>query len=71
LVFDYYNRLSAKRQSVYRQSDAIAAITLPDPLTLQAPAGALDEALRSENRESSLFHQLVPGIAKPGQEERK
>src|SRR6267143_1860219 len=35
MVFDYYNRLSAKKQSVYRQSDAITAIRLPDPLPLR------------------------------------
>ncbi len=50
LVFDYYKRLSAKRQSVYRQSDAILAVRLPDAGILQPPAQALVEALKSENR---------------------
>ena len=30
LVFDYYKKLSAKRQSIYRQSDAINSVKLPD-----------------------------------------
>jgi hypothetical protein len=64
LVFDYYNRLSAGKQSIYRQSDAIAAITLPDPLALQPPAEALGDALKEEDRSKvrQLSQQIADGI---------
>jgi hypothetical protein len=64
LVFDYYKRLSAGRQSIYRQSDAIVAVRLPDAQILRPPALALAEALRSENRTSvqRLSQQISDGI---------
>ena len=64
LVFDYYKRLSAKRQSVYRQSDAILAVRLPDAGILQPPAQALVEALKSENRTTvqRLSQRVSDGI---------
>ena len=64
MVFDYYKRLPASKQSVYRQSDAIIAIRLPDPVVLRAPAQSLLEALKSENRASvqRLSQQLAGGI---------
>jgi hypothetical protein len=64
LVFDYYKRLSASRQSVYRQSDAIIAIRLPDAEVLRAPAQSLIEALKSENRTivQGFSQQITNGI---------
>jgi len=64
LVFDYYNRLSARRQSIYRQSDAITEIRLPDPVPLQPAAQALQAALKSENRAGvqRLAQQIADGI---------
>jgi hypothetical protein len=64
LVFDYYKRLSAKRQSIYRQSDAIIAIRLSDAESLRAPAQALVGALKSENRThvQRLSQQISDGI---------
>jgi hypothetical protein len=64
LVFDYYNRLSAKRQSIYRQSDAITELRLPDPAPLQPPAQALQAALKLEDRGTvqSLAQKLADGI---------
>jgi hypothetical protein len=64
LVFDYYKRLSASRQSVYRQSDAIVAVRLPDAEILRPPALALVEALKSETRASvqRLSQQITDGI---------
>jgi hypothetical protein len=50
LVFDYYNRLSARRQSIYRQSDEIKQVRLPDPGKLQPVIPELEAALKSENR---------------------
>jgi hypothetical protein len=64
LVFDYYKRLSASRQSIYRQSDSIIAVSLPDAVVLRAPAQALVEALKSENRTTvqRLSQQVTDGI---------
>jgi hypothetical protein len=64
VVFDYYKRLSASRQSVYRQSDAIIAVNLPDAEVLRAPAQSLIEALKSENRTAvqGLSQQITNGI---------
>jgi hypothetical protein len=64
MVFDYYKRLSASRQSIYRQSDAIIAVKLPDAEVLRAPAQALVEALKSETRTTvqRLSQQVTDGI---------
>jgi len=64
LVFDYYNRLSAKKQSVYRQSDAITTIRLPDPQPLRPAAQSLVAALKSEDRGTvqALSQQIADGI---------
>ena len=64
MVFDYYNRLSAKKQSVYRQSDAIIAIQLPDPQPLRPAAQSLVGALKSEDRSAvqTLSQQIADGI---------
>lgn len=64
MVFDYYKRLSAKRQSIYRQSDAIIVVKLPDAGMLRAPAQALVEALNSEDRTTvqRLSQQITDGI---------
>lgn len=64
MVFDYYKKLSAKRQSVYRQSDAIIAVALPDAASLQPPAQALVAALKSEDRAvvQRLSQQVTNGI---------
>jgi hypothetical protein len=64
LVFDYYKRLSAKKQSIYRQSDAIVAVALPDAEILRAPANALLEALKLEDRTTirHLSQQVCDGI---------
>jgi hypothetical protein len=60
LVFDYYKRLSARRQSVYRQSDAIVAVKLPDAGILRPPAQQLVGALKAENRAKVLqLSQLI------------
>ena len=50
MVFDYYNRLSARRQSIYRQSDEIKQVRLPRPGELLPVVPELEAALKSENR---------------------
>ncbi|HEX9451044.1 MAG TPA: hypothetical protein VF934_06485 [Burkholderiales bacterium] len=64
MVFDYYRRLSARKQSIYRQSDAIIVVKLPDAEILRPPAIALLEALKSENRTTvqRLSQQVSDGI---------
>ena len=64
MVFDYYKRLSARRQSIYRQSDAITAVHLPDPLPLRPAADALVAALKSEDRSvvQGLSQTITDGI---------
>lgn len=64
MVFDYYKRLSARRQSIYRQSDAITEVLLPDPLPLRPAAQALQAALKSEQRAGvqALAQRIADGI---------
>ncbi len=50
MVFSYYNRLSARQQSIYRQSDEIKQLRLPQPAELQPFVAQLEPALKSENR---------------------
>ncbi len=43
--FSYYARLSPEDKAIYRQSDAIASIDVPDVAALQPLVAALEEAL--------------------------
>jgi hypothetical protein len=61
LVFAYYNRLSATRQSIYRQSDQIKTVQLPRPADLRPWVVELEPALKSENRRE--VERLCQGIA--------
>ncbi len=65
MVFDYYKRLSPSRQSVYRQSDAITAIRLPDPAALRPPAAQMEAALKDEQPRvvEALAQRIANGIA--------
>jgi hypothetical protein len=64
MVFDYYKRLSPSRQSVYRQSDAISAIRLPDPAALRQSAADLEAALKQEQQRlvETLSQHIADGI---------
>jgi hypothetical protein len=53
MVFAYYNRLSATAKRVYRKSDEIASITLPDAEELRPLIASLSKALEQENREKT------------------
>jgi hypothetical protein len=60
LVFEYYNRLSAIRQSIYRQSDEIRQVALPRREQLLSTVAELEVALKSENRrEIEIFCQRI------------
>ncbi|HWQ38442.1 MAG TPA: Wss1p-related putative metallopeptidase [Burkholderiales bacterium] len=64
MVFDYYKRLSPARQSVYRQSDAITFLRLPDPEPLRPAAAQIEAALRSEQPRivEALSQRIADGI---------
>ncbi len=61
MVFSYYNRLSARQQSIYRQSDEIKAVRLPRPAELRPHVIELEPALKAENRRE--VERLCQGIS--------
>jgi DNA-binding transcriptional MerR regulator len=69
--FAYYDRLSAARQRVYRQSDAIESLGLPRGLELGAHVAAIREALVLDRRTDvqaacqSLIDALTGGYHVP------
>jgi uncharacterized damage-inducible protein DinB len=50
MPFSYYARLSRAQQAVYRQSDAITQIRVPQPERFAAAVDALESALLAEDR---------------------
>lgn len=65
MVFDYYKRLSPARQSVYRQSDAINFLQLPDPAPLRPVAVEIEAALKLEKPRAveTLSQRIADGIS--------
>jgi hypothetical protein len=65
VIFAYYHRLSAAHKRVYRQSDAVTVIQLPQPTPLQPLVARLSQALQSENKPLTqrICQELVDGIA--------
>lgn len=63
--FAYYDRLSAARKRIYRESDAIERIELPDAAALCPLVAPLAAALKEENRAQveRLCGQIAAGIA--------
>lgn len=53
MAFAYYNRLRPSDQRIYRQSDRIDAIELPDPPAVAVQVADLERALLSENRRAT------------------
>jgi hypothetical protein len=45
MVFSYYNRLNEKQKSIYRKSDGIHAVLLPNTAELHPLTSQLAEAL--------------------------
>jgi hypothetical protein len=72
LVFEYYNRLSASRQSIYRQSDEIRQLPLPRRHALASTVPALEAALKLENRREieivsqTIADEIVSQLEAPG-----
>ncbi len=50
MPFAYYDRLSPAQQRVYRRSDEITRLRLPEPRALHPPVAALAAALATEDR---------------------
>jgi len=50
--FAYYSRLSARQKKIYRASDAIAEVPLPDAPSLRPHSTGLERALLAEDRRS-------------------
>ena len=52
MPFAYYQRLSAARQRIYRRSDAIQEVSLPEGLQLEPLAARIRERLGAGRREA-------------------
>jgi hypothetical protein len=50
MPFSYYARLSRSQQAIYRKSDEIVEVRLPEPAAIQPAVEALTTALASEDR---------------------
>jgi len=64
--FDYYARLSAKDKAVYRASDAIKEVVIPDVRALHVHVSAIESALASAKRlaTSKAVNDLVRALLK-------
>ena len=71
MPFAYYAKLSAARQRIYRQSDAIQTLGIPPGLALGATIAAIADGLRREDRAGvqracqSLVDALLEGYHVP------
>lgn len=50
MVFSYYKRLSRKQQAVYRASDQVGEIPLPNPYALRPLVDKIAAALKTQDR---------------------
>ncbi len=50
MTFSYYARLSARQQAIYRESDRIGEMRVPDPTALMPLVEALQGALAADSR---------------------
>ncbi len=64
MPFAYYARLSARDRAIYRRSDEITALELPDPQPLQPLVTGLQEALLADERRQveAVASRLAAGI---------
>jgi len=46
--FDYYERLTRRQQTIYRKSDAVTVLKLPDAAALKPLVGAVGDALAGQ-----------------------
>ena len=50
MPFSYYSRLSSRQQIIYRKSDAIESVVIPDPAPLRPIVDEITTALAAEDR---------------------
>jgi hypothetical protein len=64
VVFAYYHRLSATQKRVYRQSDELSTVVVPQVAALRPLVETLSQALQAENRQlvERICQQLANGI---------
>ena len=71
MPFSYYARLTRSQQAVYRKSDEIAEVRLPQPAALHPAVTALTTALASEDRQhvqratEQLIRDLTAALGVP------
>lgn len=71
MPFSYYGRLSPRDQALYRKSDAVTAVTLPNAERLRPLVAALGAALGAGDRRSveaaasALARGLTEGLSLP------
>jgi hypothetical protein len=71
MPFAYYDRLSPKRQAIYRRSDEIGALALPAGVDVAQPVRVVEDGLARGHRATvqkgsqSLIDALVTGFAVP------
>ena len=50
MPFAYYQKLSTRHKKIYRESDRIEKIEIPDPITLREPVATLEKSLEQGRR---------------------
>lgn len=62
--YDYYRRLRPRQRAIYRKSDAITKVVLPDPEALRPAVAKLEASLQTEKRTTVLraARRLVDGV---------
>jgi len=66
MVFSYYNKLSEARKRIYRKSDEIHAVSLPDAGTFHPLISRLASALEREDRVQTeeICRELAAGLSR-------
>ena len=65
MVFNYYYKLTKKQQFIYRKSDQIESVVLPQTDEINVCITAMIDALAREDRHAVMksAHELINGIA--------
>lgn len=56
MVFNYFNRLTPVQKRIYRRSDQITTVPLPDPVAFQPLVKRLESALKKEDRKTTQIY---------------
>ena len=64
--FSYYDRLTARQQSIYRKSDSIVAVPIPDGARLVPIVSGIDGLLKAKDRAGtqSACQELINELAR-------